>query len=170
MEGLKFDRGFISPYFITDAKNQKCIMEDTFVLMVDKKVSTVQSILPFLEFAGKQGKPLLILAEDVESEALTTLIINRLKGVLKVCAVKAPAFGDNRKSQMEDIAILVGGKVINEEAGITLDKADESYLGHAKRIEITKDDTLITEGGGEKTQLDERCEQIKDTISQTTSD
>ena len=154
VDGLKFDRGYVSPYFVTDDKKQKIDFENCFVLTVEKKISNLQEILPFIEHAYKQQKPLLIIAEDVESEILATLIINKLKNNLKICVVKAPSFGDNRKATMQDIAIFTGGEYVSEEAGIYLDKQSESpgliqaTLGLAKNITITKDDTIILHGNG----------------------
>lgn len=147
---MKFDRGYISPYFVTNSKNQKVEMENPFVLICDKKVSSVQSILSFLEFSMKENKPLLIITEDVESEALATLVLNKLRGGLKIACVKAPAFGDNRKAILNDIAILTGGTVVSEEVGLTLEKAETSVLGRCKNVIISKDDTIIMDGAGDQ--------------------
>lgn len=170
VEGMKFDRGFISPYFVTDSKTQKVEMENPLILITEKKISTVQSILPHLEFAVKGGRPILLIAEDVESEALATLVVNKLRGGLKICAVKAPGFGDNRKNTLIDISILCGGQLISDELGITLENADTSVLGTAKKVVITKDDTLILDGSGDKVSLKERVDQIKEQIKVTKSD
>jgi len=170
VEGMRFDRGFISPYFVTEAKDQKAVLEECYVLLVEKKITSIQSLLPFLEHSVKSGKPILLVAEDVESDVVATLVINRLKGGLRVCAVKAPAFGDNRKNMMQDIAILTGATYVSEEIGMTLDNVDLSVLGYAKKIEVTKDDTIITEGAGEKSNVTERADQILSQIEQSTSD
>ena len=170
VEGLKFDRGFISPYFITDTKNSRTELDNPFILLVDKKVSTLQSILQHLEFANQQKRPLLIVAEDVESEALATLVVNKLRGNLRVCAVKSPGFGDNRKNTMTDIAISTGATLVSEEVGITLDGSDTSVLGQAKQVIITKDDTIIMDGLGDRKDVEERVELIREQIMQTTSD
>ena len=170
VEGMNFDRGFISPYFVTDTKTQKCELENPLILMTEKKVSTIQSILHLLEHAMKAGRPILIIAEDVESEPLATLVVNKLRGGLKVCAVKSPGFGDNRKSMMVDIATLTGGQLVSEEVGMNLDTADVSILGSAKKVVISKDDTLILDGFGEKQQIKERIEQIREQIVKTKSD
>lgn len=170
VEGMKFDRGFISPYLVTDPKEQKAVLEDCYVLLVEKKITQIQGLLPFLEHSLKSSKPLLIIAEDIESDVLATLIINRLKGGLRVCAVKSPAFGDNRKNIMKDIEVLCGGQYITEDIGLTLENSDLSALGFAKKVEITKDDTLITEGAGEKKNVEDRVEQIRSQIEATSSD
>ena len=170
VEGMKFDRGFISPYFVTDPKTQRVELENPLILLTEKKISNIQSILPHLEFAVKSGKPILLIAEDVESEALATLVVNKLRGGLKVCAVKAPGFGDNRKNSLIDISILVGAQLVSEELGITLENSDTSVLGTAKRVIITKDDTLILDGAGEKSALNERVDQIKQQIVLTKSE
>lgn len=155
---MKFDRGYISPYFASDQKSQKCELENPLILIVDKKVSTIQSILHFLEFSMKESKPLLIICEDLESEALATLILNKLRNGLKVCAVKAPAFGDNRKAILNDIAVLTDGTVISEDIGLTLEKSEPHVLGTCKRVIITKDDTIIMDGNGKKENIEERVE------------
>lgn len=146
------------------------MLEDTYVLLVEKKVTQVNALLPFLEHSLKSGKPLLIIAEDIESDVLATLIINKLKGGLRVCCVKAPAFGDNRKNIMKDIEVLTGGTYITEDMGLTLENSDLSALGFAKKAEITKDDTIITEGAGDKAHIGDRVEQIKAQLETTTSD
>jgi chaperonin GroEL len=170
VEGLKFDRGYISPYFVTDTKNSKVEMENALILLVDKKVSTIQQILKHLEHASQLKRPILIVAEDVESEALATLVINKLRGGLRVCAVKSPGFGDNRKATMQDIAISTGATLISEEIGLSLDTSEVDVLGSAKKIIITKDDTIILDGQGEKAALEDRIDVIKQLIEKTTSD
>jgi len=171
VEGLKFDRGYISPYFITDAKSQKTEYENPYILILENKVSDIQSLAKFLEYAVGKQRPLLIICEDVDSEPLAMLIINRLKANLKVCAVKSPGFGDNRKNMLYDIAITTGATVISEEIGLTLSNSDpENVFGRCKKVIITKDDTVLIEGNAEKSQLEERISQIKDTITRTTSD
>ena len=170
VEGLKWDRGYISPYFITDAKTSKCEFENALILLVDKKISTVQSILHYLEHAMQNNRSLLLVAEDVESEALATLVVNKLRGGLKVAAVKSPGFGDNRRNTMQDIAIATGGQFINEEVGLQVDTAEVTVLGQAKKVIITKDDTIIMGGSGTKEELDERVDMIEEQISATTSE
>jgi len=156
VEGMKFDRGFISPYFVTNNKTQKVEFENPLVLIVDKKIGSVQSLLTFLEFSMKENKPLLVICEDVESEALATLVLNKLRGGLKICCVKAPAFGDNRKAILNDIAVLTGGTVVSEEVGLTLDKAEMSVLGRCKNVVISKDDTIIMDGAGDPVSIEDR--------------
>lgn len=170
VEGMRFDRGFISPYFITNAKTQTVELEDPLILLVEKKVSTLQSLVPLLESVIKAQSSLLIVAEDVESEALATLVVNKLRAGIKICAVKAPGFGDNRKATMQDIAVLTGGTVISEEMGMKLEETQPTHLGRCKRITVTKNDTVILDGAGEKAGLDERCELIRDSIETTKSD
>merc|ERR1719421_1912531 len=170
VEGMKFDRGYISPYFITDQKAQTVELEDPNVLIFEKKISGLQSLLPLLEQVVRESKPLLIIAEDVESEALATLVVNKLRGGVKVCAVKAPGFGDNRKANLQDIAVLVGGQVISEDVGLKLENVDASHLGTAKRITISKDDTVVLDGAGEKEDIEERCDLIRSSIDGTSSD
>jgi len=170
VEGMNFDRGFISPYFVTDAKTQKCELENPLILMVEKKISGIQPILHLLEHAMKGGRPILLIAEDVESEALATLVVNKLRGGLKVCAVKSPGFGDNRKNQMLDIATLVGGQLVSEEVGMTLETAEVTMMGTAKKVIISKDDTLILDGAGDRQIIKERIEQIREQIAKTKSD
>lgn len=162
VEGLKWDRGYISPYFITDPKTSKVEFENALVLLADKKISSVQAILHYLEHAMQNGRPLLIVAEDVESEALATLVVNRLRGGLKVAAVKSPGFGDNRRNTMQDIAIATGGQFISEEIGLQLENAEVSVLGNAKKVIITKDDTIIMGGAGQKNDVQERVDTIKE--------
>jgi chaperonin GroEL len=170
VEGTQFDRGFLSPYFITNAEKQSVVLEDAHILLYDKKISTIRELLPLLEHVAKMGKPLLVIAEEVEGEALATLVVNKLRGVLHSCAVKAPGFGDRRKAMLEDLAVLTGGTVVAEEAGITLEKADPSVLGRARRVEIDKDDTTIIGGAGERQSIDARVAQIKREIEDSTSD
>ncbi|BBH10086.1 heat shock protein 60 [Prunus dulcis] len=170
VEGMKLDRGYISPYFITNPKNQKCELEDPLVLIHEKKISNLNSIVKILELALKKQRPLLIVAEDVESEALATLIINKLRAGIKVCAIKAPGFGENRKANLQDLAILTGGEVITEELGLNLDKVGVETLGTCKRVTISKDDTVILDGAGDKKAIEERCEQLRSSIELSTSD
>jgi len=170
VEGMKFDRGFISPYFITDAKTQTCELENPYVLLVEKKVSNLQQIIPLLESAIKSQSSLLIVAEDVESEPLAALVVNKLRVGIKVCAVKAPGFGDNRKATMQDLAVLTGGTVISEEMGMKLDEVTQQDLGRCKKCTVTKNDTVVLDGGGEKDAITERCELIRTSIETTKSD
>jgi chaperonin GroEL len=170
VEGTQFDRGYLSPYFINDAEKQRVVLEDAFVLLHDKKISTVRELLPLLEGIAKLGKPLLVVAEEVEGEALATLVVNSLRSVIKACAVKAPGFGDRRKAMLEDIAILTGGKVVAEELGRTLEKTTIEDLGRAKRVEIDKDDTTIIGGAGDPAAIQARAATIKKEIEASTSD
>jgi len=170
VEGTQFDRGYLSPYFITNAEKQSVVLEDVHILLHDKKIATIRELLPLLEHVAKMGKPLLVIAEEVEGEALATLVVNKLRGVLHSCAVKAPGFGDRRKAMLEDLAVLTGGTVVAEEAGITLEKAQPSVLGRARRVEIDKDDTTIIGGAGERAAIDARVAQIKGEIEDATSD
>lgn len=170
VEGLRFDRGYISPYFVTDQKNAKVEMENPLILLADKKISTIQSILKHLEHASQTQRPILIIAEDVESEALATLVINKLRGGLRVCAVKSPGFGDNRKATMQDIAVSTGATFVSEEVGMAIENTDVDVLGSAKKVIITKDDTIILDGHGKKEEINERIETIKREIEKTTSD
>jgi len=170
VEGMQFDRGYISPYFVTDPDNMEAILEDPHILIHDKKISAMKDLLPVLEKVAQMGKPLLIIAEDIEGEALATLVVNKLKGTLKVAAVKAPGFGDRRKAMLEDIAILTGGRVIAEEAGFKLENATTADLGTAKRVRIDKDNTTVVEGAGESKDIQGRIGQIKKQIESTTSD
>ena len=170
VEGMKFDRGYISPYFITDAKTQVCEMENPLILLVEKKVSSLQQLVPLLESVVKSQQSLLIVAEDVESEALATLVVNKLRAGIKVCAVKAPGFGDNRKATMQDLAILTGGTVISEEVGMKLEEVQPGHLGTAKKVKITKNDTIVLDGAGEKAAIDERCELIRTSVEATKSE
>lgn len=170
VEGMQFDRGYLSPYFITDPEKQVAQLDDPLILLYDKKISHVRELLPVLESAAKAGKPLLIVAEDVEGEALATLVVNSMRGVLKVTAVKAPGFGDRRKAMLEDIAILTGATVISEETGKQLDKATLEDLGSAKRIDVRKEETIIIDGGGKQEAIDARVKSIRKQIDDATSD
>jgi len=170
VEGMQFDRGYISPYFITNPETLEVLFEDAYVLLHEKKISSVREFIPLLEKIVHTGRPLLVVAEDVEGEALAALVINRLQGVLKVCAMKAPGFGDRRKAMLQDIAILIGGNVITEDLGIKLENIELSQLGQAKKIVVTKDDTTIIEGAGKKKDVQARCDQIRAQIEKTTSD
>lgn len=170
VEGMSFDRGYLSAYFMTNAETQECVYEDAYILICDKKISGVKDLIPILQAVAESGKPLLIIAEDVEGEALTTLVVNRLRGGFKVCAVKAPGFGDRRKSILEDIAIITGGQVISEELGIKLETATLDMLGKAKKIIVRKDDTTIVEGAGKKDRIKDRTSLIKRQIAETESD
>ena len=170
VEGMQFDRGYLSPYFVTDAEKMRVTMEDPYILLHEKKLSNLQDMLPILEKVVQSGRPLLIIAEDIEGEALATLVVNRLRGGLKVAAVKAPGFGDRRKAMMEDIAILTNGSVISEEIGIKLDSVTLDMLGSAKRVEITKEETTIIDGTGAKQEIEARCNQIRAQADETSSD
>ncbi len=170
VEGMQFDRGYLSPYFVTDADNMEVVLEDPYILIHDKKISTMKDLLPILEKVAQMGRPFLIIAEDIEGEALATLVVNKLRGTLKVAAVKAPGFGDRRKAMLEDIAILTGGTVISEEKGYRLENATLDYLGNAKRIVIDKDNTTVVDGAGDSNQIKARANQIKQQIETTTSD
>jgi chaperonin GroEL len=170
VEGMQFDRGYVSPYFVTNGEKMEADLDNPYVLITDKKISTMKDLLPILEKTVQTGRPLLIIAEDLEGEALTTLVLNRLRGTLKVAAVKAPGFGDRRKAMLEDIAILTGGTLINEERGFTLESADLSMLGTAEKITIDKDNTTIVNGAGKSEDIQARVAQIKTQIESTTSD
>ena len=170
VEGMQFDRGYISPYFVTDAEKMEADLENPYILIHDKKISTMKDLLPILETTAQNGKPLMIIAEDVEGEALATLVVNRLRGSLKVCAVKAPGFGDRRKEMLEDIAILTGGTVISEEKGLKLEHATLDMLGQSEKISVDKENTTIVNGAGAKEAINARVNQIKKQISTTTSD
>ncbi len=170
VEGMQFDRGYLSPYFITNAEKMVCEMENPFILLHEKKLSGLQPMLPLLEAVVQSGRPLLIIAEDVEGEALATLVVNKLRGGLKVAAVKAPGFGDRRKAMLEDIAILTGGQVISEDLGIKLESAGLDMLGTAKRVVITKEETTVVDGAGKKKEIQGRCAQIRAQAEETTSD
>ena len=170
VEGMQFDRGYISPYFVTNAERMESSLEDAFLLIHEKKISAMKDLLPILEQVAKMGKPLVIVAEDVEGEALATLVVNKLRGTLNIAAVKAPGFGDRRKAMLEDIAILTGGQVISEEVGVKLENVKLTDLGRAKRVTIDKDNTTIVEGAGDPKQIEGRVKQIKAQIEETTSD
>ncbi len=170
VEGMQFDRGYISPYFVTDTEKMECILESPYILIYDKKISTMKDLLPILEQSLQTGKPLTIIAEDIDGEALATLVVNKLRGSLRVSAVKAPGFGDRRKEMLEDIAILTGGTVISEEKGLKLDGTTLDMLGKAEKISINKDNTTIVNGAGEKKQIEARVGQIRAQIDNTTSD
>ena len=170
VEGMRFDRGYLSPYFVTDPERMECVYEDAYILNNEKKISSMKDLLPVLEAVAKTGKPLLIIAEEVDGEALATLVVNKLRGTLKVVAVKAPGFGDRRKAMLEDIAILTDGKMIAEELGIKLENVTIKDLGRAKRIIIDKDNTTVVEGGGKKSAIEGRIAQIRAQIDETTSD
>jgi len=169
VEGMQFDRGYLSAYFVTDAEKMECVMEDPYILIYEKKISNIKDFLPILEPAVQTGRPLLVIAEDVDSEALTTLVVNRLRTQLKICAVKAPGFGDRRKAMLEDIAVLTGGVVISEEKGLKLDQATLDMLGSAEKVTISKENTTIVNGKGAKENIQERIHQIKNEISNSTS-
>ena len=170
VEGMQFDRGYLSAYFVTNTEKMECEMEKPYILIYDKKISNLKDFLPILEPAVQTGRPLLVIAEDVDSEALTTLVVNRLRSQLKICAVKAPGFGDRRKEMLEDIAVLTGGVVISEEKGLKLEQATIEMLGTADKITVSKDNTTIVNGAGDKQNIKERCEQIKAPIAATKSD
>ena len=170
VEGMQFDRGYLSPYFVTNTEKMECEMENPLILIYDKKISNLQEFLPILNPAAQTGRPILVIAEDVESEALTTLVVNRLRAQLKICAVKAPGFGDRRKAMLEDIAVLTGGVVISEEKGLKLEQATIEMLGSAEKVTITKDNTTIVGGKGQKENIQDRVNQIKNEIKNTTSD
>src|SRR4029079_7206094 len=170
VEGMQFDRGYMSPYFITNAEKMNVELEQPYVLIHEKKLSGLQAFLPLLEAVAQSGRPLLIVAEDVEGEALATLVVNKLRGGLKGAAVKAPGFGDRRKAMLEDIAVLTNGQVISEELGIKLENVTLDMLGRAKRVLITKDDTTIVDSAGKKADTEARVAQIKQQIEDTTSD
>ncbi len=170
VEGMQFDRGYLSPYFVTDPEKMVAVLEDVYILLNEKKISNMKDLLPILEQIAKMGKPLLILSEDVEGEALATLVVNKLRGTLKCCAVKAPGFGDRRKAMLEDIGILTGGRVISEDLGIKLENIKLNDLGRAKRITIDKDNTTIVDGAGDKDDIEARVKQIRAQIEETTSD
>ncbi|WP_456434407.1 chaperonin GroEL [Thermosulfuriphilus sp.] len=170
VEGMQFDRGYISPYFVTDPEKMEAVLEDAYILIHDKKISSMRDLLPILEQIAKMGKPLLIIAEDVEGEALATLVVNKIRGVLQCCAVKAPGFGERRKAMLQDIAILTGGQVISEEVGLKLENATINDLGQARRVILDKDTTTIVDGAGSKEAIEARVKQIRAQIEETTSD
>ena len=169
-EGMQFDKGFISPYFVTDTAEMKAVLEDAYILLFEKKISSLRDLVPVLEKVAQTSRPLLIIAEDVDGEALTALVVNRLRGVLKICAVKAPGFGDRRKAMMGDIAVLTGGTLISEDLGIKLESVEAAQLGRAKRIEVTKDTTTIIEGAGKQDEIQSRVQQIRTAIENTESE
>lgn len=169
VEGMQFDRGYLSAYFVTDTEKMQCVMENPYILIYDKKISNIKDFLPILEPAVQSGRPLLVIAEDVDSEALTTLVVNRLRTQLKICAVKAPGFGDRRKAMLEDIAVLTGGVVISEDKGLKLEQATIDMLGSAEKVTISKENTTIVNGKGDKENIQERINQIKNEISNSTS-
>jgi chaperonin GroEL len=170
VEGMQFDRGYLSPYFVTDAETMETVLEDPYILIHDKKISAMKDLLPLLEKVAQSGRSILVIAEEVEGEALATLVVNKLRGTLRVCSVKAPGFGDRRKAMLEDIAVLTGGTVISEEKGFKLENAQLSYMGTAKRVTIDKDNTTVVEGAGKKEDIKKRINEIKQQIEKTTSD
>jgi chaperonin GroEL len=170
LEGMQFDKGYLSPHFVTDPTSMEAVLDDAYILIHEKKVSSARDLVPVLSKAAEQGKPLLIIAEDIEGEALATLVVNKLRGILKVCAVKAPGFGDRRKAMLEDIAIVTGGQAIFEELGLKLENVELSQLGRAKKIRVDKDNTTIIEGAGDEKAIKGRIEQLKNEIENTTSD
>src|ERR1700716_1659872 len=170
VEGMQFDRGYLSPYFINNPEKQMCVLEDPYILLYDKKISSIRELLPLLEQVAKGGKPLLIIAEEVEGEALATLVVNNIRGILKTVAVKAPGFGDRRKAMLEDMAVLTGGTVISEELGLKLENATLKDLGRAKKVEAGKENTIIIDGAGDKSQIEARVKQIRVQIEEATSD
>src|SRR3989454_879063 len=170
VEGMQFDRGYLSPYFITNPEKQICVLEDPYILLYDKKISSIRELLPLLELVAKAGKPLLLIAEEVEGEALATLVVNNIRGILKTCAVKAPGFGDRRKAMLEDMAVLTGGTVISEELGLKLENATLKDLGRAKKVEAAKENTTVIDGAGEKKLIEARVKQIRVQIDEATSD
>lgn len=169
-EGMRFDKGFLSAYFVTDSESQECVLEDPYILLVESKVSSIKDLLPLLEKVMQTGKPMLIVAEDVEGEALTTLVVNKIRGIFKSVAVKAPGFGDRRKAMLQDMAILTGGQVISETVGLTLENADLDVLGTARKVVVTKDETTIVDGAGAKEDIDARVKQLRTEIDSTDSD
>src|SRR5438128_1246269 len=170
VEGMQFDKGYLSPYFVTNAEDMEAVLESAYILIYEKKISSLKDLLPLLEKVAKAGRPLLIISEDVEGEALATLVVNKLRGTLQVCAVKAPGFGDRRKAMLEDIAVLTGGRLISEDLGIKLENIKLEDLGRAKRITIDKENTTIVEGEGKKADIQGRVAQIRRQIEETTSD
>jgi chaperonin GroEL len=170
VEGMQFDRGYLSPYFVTDTERMEVVLNDAFILIHEKKISNMKELLPVLEQVAKQGKPLLLIAEDVDGEALATLVVNKLRGTLQVCAVKAPGFGDRRKEMLKDISVLTGGQAVTEDLGLKLENLTLQDLGTAKRITVDKDNTTIVDGAGKKADIDSRVKQIRGQIEETTSD
>lgn len=169
-EGMQFDKGYISPYFVTHADSMKCVLEDCLILLFEKKISSLREFVPLLEKVARTGKPLLVVAEDVDGEALTALVVNKLRGILKICAVKAPGFGDRRKAMLGDMAVLTGGTLISEDLGIKLENVEVGHLGSARRVEVSKDDCTIVEGAGKSDAIKTRVQQIRDHIEKTDSD
>ena len=170
VEGMQFDRGYLSPYFVTDSERMECVLDDPYILINEKKISAMKDLLPILEQIAKSGRPFIIISEDVEGEALATLVVNKLRGTLNCCAVKAPGFGDRRKAMLEDLATLTGGQVISEDIGVKLESITLKDLGHAKRITVDKDNTTIVDGAGSKTDIEKRVKQIRAQIEESTSD
>src|SRR4030088_2424536 len=170
VEGMQFDRGYLSPYFVTDPERMECVLEDVHILIHEKKISSMKDLLPLLEQTAKMSKPLLIIAEDIEGEALATLVVNKLRGALQCCAVQAPGFGDRRKAMLEDIATLTGGKAVTEDLGIKLENVKMEDLGKAKKVTIDKDNTTIVEGAGKAAEIEGRVRQIRAQVEETTSD
>ena len=170
VEGMQFDRGYLSAYFVTDTERMECVLNDAYILIHEKKISSMKELLPVLEQVAKQGKPLLIIAEDVDGEALATLVVNKLRGTLQVCAVKAPGFGDRRKEMLKDIATLTGGQAVTEDLGLKLENLTLDDLGRAKRLTVDKDNTTIVDGAGKKADIEARVKQIRKTVEETTSD
>ncbi len=170
VDGMQFDRGYLSPYFVSDQERMECVLEDPYILIHEKKISSMKDVLPILEQIVRSGRPLLVLSEDIEGEALATLVVNKLRGTLNVCAVKAPGFGDRRKAMLEDISILTGGKAIMEETGIKLEGVQLEDLGRAKRVTVTKDVTTIIDGGGQQVHIEGRIKQLRTQIEETTSE
>ena len=170
VKGLKFDRGYMSPFFVNNQKSSTCEMESPYILLINKKISTLQEVFKFLEFAHQKNKHLLIVAEDIESEALGTLILNKLKGSIRICTVKSPGFGDNRTSQLNDMAILTGAELVDPDLGMKLEECDVNILGSAKRVVVTKDDTIIIDGQGDKDKIRERVDSIKTQLDQASSE
>ena len=170
VEGMQFDRGYLSPYFVTDSDRMEVVLEDAYILIHEKKISALKELVPLLESISQQGKPLLIIAEDVEGEALATLVVNRIRGTIRAAAVKAPGYGDRRKEMLEDLAVLTNGRMISEDLGINLESINLNDLGQAKRIVIDKDNTTVIEGGGSSEAIQGRIQQIRRQIEDTTSD
>lgn len=170
VEGMQFDRGYLSPYFVTDSERMECVLDDPYILINEKKISAMKDLLPILEQIAKSGRPFVIIAEEVEGEALATLVVNKLRGTLNCCSVKAPGFGDRRKAMLEDIAVLTGGQVISEDIGIKLESITLNDLGRAKRITIDKDNTIVVDGGGSKSDIEKRVKQIRAQVEESTSD
>src|SRR5205085_5944517 len=170
VEGMQFDRGYLSPYFVTDAERMEAVLEDAYVLIHEKKISNMKELLPLLEQIARSGKPLLIIAEDVDGEALATLVVNKLRGTLNACAVKAPGFGDRRKEMLKDIATLSGGQALTEDLGLKLENVTLKDLGRAKRITVDKDNTTIIDGAGKKADIDGRVKQLRAQLEETSSD